>query len=275
MLHDAFSPQLVASLVSGAFGVLAGAFVTGRVQTRRQLISELNSVSSAISLCFTICNKGISLKSQQVQKLLNDYERAKAAYQDAQRQPERMFSIQADLQEFPAPAMPLGALERHLFEKLTIGGRALSAAVELIAVIELLKHAVGYRSELIEEIQRKSPMPKEALAQIYLGVPAPNNITDARFGSNVAAIYRYTEDCIFFAHLLAEDLTKYGNRLRRRGRWRGHFFLPSVPKTDWTKAEEAGLLPPKSQYQSWLSGFAERQSLFRRLRILVRADRSK
>jgi len=47
--------NLFGTLVTAAFGAFAGAYLAGRVQHKRAVVAELNSIKAALSLCFTIC----------------------------------------------------------------------------------------------------------------------------------------------------------------------------------------------------------------------------
>src|SRR4051812_17890906 len=65
--------NILGTLVTAAFGAFAGAWVASRRDTKRAIIAELNSVNAARALCFSICNKFLSLKGQHIAPLHRDY----------------------------------------------------------------------------------------------------------------------------------------------------------------------------------------------------------
>jgi hypothetical protein len=138
------------------------------------------------------------------------------------------------------PKMPTEALERYVFEKISIRGRALAAAVQLVGSIDGLANAIGNRNELIAEFRETSP--DQRLAK-YLGLRSAEGVVDERYRASVAGIFDQTNDCIFFSRILAEDLLKYGNRLRGGHLRRFRVGLPKLDGGDWSKAETSGLMP--------------------------------
>ncbi|MEA2876765.1 MAG: hypothetical protein QOF14_1961, partial [Hyphomicrobiales bacterium] len=169
---QAFAQYLPANpfgtFISAAFGTIGGAWVASRVQTKRAVVAELNSVSSALALCFTICNKAMSLKRQHVLPVRERYEQArrdfdKARIANANRGggPPLVYTLHADLETLTFPKMPTELLERQLFEKIAIRGRALAAAVDLVGVIDGLEQAIEQRNDLINEFRAAAPIPPD------------------------------------------------------------------------------------------------------------------
>ena len=72
------------------------------------------------------------------------------------------------------------------------------------------------------------------------------------------ALHAQTDDCIFFAQKLADDLFDYGTRLRRRNAWKFR-AIPKIVRGDW-KFVEKGLIPDDSLYENWLRGFPKQPS---------------
>ena len=142
-----------------------------------------------------------------------------------------------------------------IFEKTSIRGRALVAVTDLVGVIEGLRVAIEARKELSEEIRTRKDKTSADIVAFYLGTRTPNGHIDERHSTNLDAIFLQTDDCIFFSRILALDLVKYGNALRLRYLWRYWLWLPKMQDADWSTAEASGLLPPNSQYDSWLKGF--------------------
>jgi hypothetical protein len=160
--------------------------------------------------------------------------------------------------------MPNALLERQLFEKLSIRGRALAAAVDLASAIDGLDKTVKHRNDLVDEI-KKASLPQQQLIDLYFGLRTASGATDVRFPQNIAALSLQTDDCIFFSRIAAFDLFEYGKKLRRRHARRLMLGLPKLDKADWSDAERQGLIPPDKQYAEWLKGFGKRPSWRERL----------
>jgi hypothetical protein len=124
-----------------------------------------------------------------------------------------------------------------------------------LGAIESLREAIETRTALSIEIRNRTDKTDAALAALYFGAKTSEGHIDERYRSNWEAIYLYTDDSIFFARIVASDLVKYGNSLRRRHLWRYWLWLPKMQDADWTLAEKAGLLPSNSLYENWLKGF--------------------
>jgi len=270
------------TVVAAAFGAFFGAWgaqvIISRNQTKQAVIAELNSVSAALMLCFSICNRFVSLKKQHVRPLRDQYMGAKRALDDFLEaakthtgpQPP-VFEFSLDLRTITPVKVPTEMLNRSLFEKISIRGRALAAAVDLVGAIDGLDKTIRYRNDLIEEVQKGPPLSHEERAQKYFGQKTEEGIIDERFPSSVEGIYVQTDDCIFFSRILADDLFEYGMKLRNRYAWKFRLRTPKLSEADWSIAEKDGLIPPTEQYKNWLQGFKKRPTTFNRLTIWVRS----
>lgn len=257
------------TLVAGAFGAFFGAWgaqaIITRNQTKLAVITELNSVNAAFTLCVSICNKFMSLKRQHVRPMRDRYAAVCEEYVRFQKAgsphigaPTRIFELHADLQTMSPVKVPVEILERYVFENISIRGRALAAAVDLVSAIDGLDKSIKYRNDLIAEIQEAVPSP-EILISKYLGKKTADGINDERFRMNMDAIYAQTDDCIFFSRILADDLQDYGVKLKRRHAWRLLLNLPRQSCIDWSIAERANLIPTTKQYARWLRVLRKRQ----------------
>jgi hypothetical protein len=186
-----------------------------------------------------------------------------------------VFELHADLQTLTPPKMPAELLERCVFEKITIRGRALASAVDLIGAIDGLEKSIKYRNDLIAEIQKLSPVPPKLLAEKYLALKNEDGIIDEKFRASLTAIVNQTDDCIFFSQILADDLLTYGKRFRRKHSIGLRLGLPKLQQADWSVAKAHGLIPPAKLYASWLSGFKERKSPWKRFASWVSKRRQR
>ena len=273
------------TLAEGAFGALFGAWgaqaVISRGQNKQAMAAELNSVSAALALCFTITNRFASLKRQHVRDMRDRYEQARQDFEAAWNAPSpgasaqpRVIDVLADMQTITPVKVPIELLERNVFEKMSIRGRALVVTTELTGAIDGLERSIKYRNDLIAEIQQGPAPTPRALAERYFGLRNAGGRIDERFGMSIAAIFNQTDDCIFFSRILADDLSAYGRKLRRRYIWRFRSRFPKFVPADWSTAEAAGLIPPEAQYANWLRGFKKTETRLQRMVSWIRARTS-
>jgi hypothetical protein len=221
-------------------------------------------------LCISICNISIAFKRQFVAPMHEAYERVRMNYEKkltVKGEGPNTFALRADLQTLMLQKMPTEVLERYVFEKISVRGRALAAAVQLVGSIEGLANAIANRNEIIAEFRGTSP--DQRLAK-FLGLRSAEGVVDGRYRASVAGIFDQTNDCIFFSRILADDLLKYGNRLRRRHRRRFRLGLPKLDGADWSSVEAAGLMPSAELYKAWTDGFKLVPSIWQRLMIWPR-----
>jgi hypothetical protein len=254
---QSLGPFFLGTLLTAAFGAFAGAWASTRRETKRAVIAELNSIAAARMLSFSICNKYLALKKQHILPLRNEYESARQRYLEAREafakgDRTRVVELRADLKTITKIWLPTQSLERQVFEKISIRGRALAAAVDLIACIESVDKTIINRDHLVSEIQQAG---QRLTPEKYFGVPTAEGVIDERMKSNVEGLYALVDDCIFFSRKLADDLFSYGTALRRRHAWKFRLGVPKLERENWEFARKEGLLPDDAQYADWLRGF--------------------
>jgi hypothetical protein len=258
-LHQ-FSPKdgWAAAFITAGLGAFAGGWIASRAFTKRAVVAELNALSAIQTLCFSICNRFLALKSQHVLAMKQRYDQLQQEHAEILSSPQgppRQFVFQADFQTLTPLRLPIGELQKMVFEKTSIRGRALVALVDLASTIEGLNEAIESRTALSTEIRDRKNKTDDELAALYFGRRMANGHIDERYRTNLEAIYNQTDDCIFFSKILATDVVKYGNRLRRRHMWRFWLGLPKMQDADWPEAKDSGLLPQDFMYEKWLRGF--------------------
>jgi hypothetical protein len=267
-----FPDYWLGTLAAAAFGAFAGAWINNRIQTKKAIIEELNAVRAALVLCFSISNRFMSLKRQHVRPMRNRYVQARQEHDGFKERarthrgpPPLVYDFHADLQTITPVIVPIQVLERYVFEKVSVRGRALAAAVDLVGAIDGLDKSIKYRNDLIAEIHKESPVQPDLLMERYFGLRNANGVADERFKAGVEAIYNQTDDCIFFSRILADDLLTYGNRLRQKNAWKYRLGIPKLKGADWSTAERQGLFPANEAYASWLGGFPARPTRWQRV----------
>lgn len=261
--------NLFRTLVASAFGTFAGAWIASRAQTKKAIVAELNALAAADMLAIQIANTHVALKRQHVKPIYEMYEQMKGDYKAYQKSKAKggakvAFSCSAELKSLSPLKTPIDSLEKLILEKVSIRGRGLAAVFELAASIDVLRIIVEGRNALIQEFQTSTKTDHQKL-EMLLGLRTSAGVVDERFRTNVEALLLKTNDCIFFARILSDDLHKYGRILYKRYRWRFRLkrFLPE--QVDWSPAALNGLLPDESDYQAWLRGFKQRPSRWRKL----------
>jgi hypothetical protein len=253
------------TFITAAFGAFAGAFAASRAHNKRTVVAELNAVNAAHELSVAIANLFLGLKRQHVVPLKEEFERIKAAYGNYQTMRQnglpvtKSFQFTADLRSLSVLATPHAALEKMIFEKTLVRGRALAALVTLVGAIDGLSIAIKARNEMVEDRRTAKWNDRERL-EFFLGLRTDTGVQDERFPTNIAGIVAQTDDCIFFARILATDLARYSNKLMRT---EGRFYrlrVPAIAETDWSYPERMGLLPKDAAYENWLRGFPQRQA---------------
>jgi hypothetical protein len=162
-----------------------------------------------------------------------------------------------------------------IFEKTLARGRALAALVSLVGAIDGLGLSIKARNEMVAE--RRSATAQwsdQEKLDFFLGLRTAAGIVDERFPTNIAAITAQTDDCIFFAKILASDLARYSNELKRREGWSYRLRVRKIAQTDWSYAEKIGLLPKDTDYEKWLRGFPPPPTIWQRFLALFRSKQS-
>ena len=128
----------------------------------------LSAVCAALVLCYSVSNRFISLKCQHVRPMRDRYVQARQEYDEFKERsrthkgpPPLVYNFQADLQTITPVIAPIQVLERYVFEKISLRGRALAAAVDLVGAIDGLEKAIAYRNNLIAEVRKEGPVQAE------------------------------------------------------------------------------------------------------------------
>jgi hypothetical protein len=219
LLHQ-YAPQNGwGMLVTADFGAFTGGWIASRAFTKRAVVAELNALSAAQTVCFAICNRFAGLKRQLVLPMKQRFDKVQSEHKKFLNMPKatrEAFTFAADFQTLTPLITPAEALQKMIFEKTSIRGRALVAGVDHVAIIESPRLTIEARTELSSEIRNRKDKTDADIAALYLGIKTSDGHIDERYRTNLEAIYLQTDDCIFFSRTLASDLVTYGNSLRRR-----------------------------------------------------------
>jgi hypothetical protein len=258
------TPASARTIVTAAFGAFIGAWLTSRSQEKRRVVEELKALHAAFSLCFSITSRAIALK-RLVRPMKERHDRAVDTYEEQQQRQDGLPEVKLDLQILSQLKFPGELLEKIVFEKCSVGPKALASAIALTAAIDDLRHSIEFRNALVSEFREKGDeMTALGNIRIYVGAYAAG-LVDNRFRANMMALTTQTDDCIFFSIMLAEELLRYENRLYVRNMFKYRLGMSELLPIDWTAAREEKLIPDEARYPSWTLAFPRRVSTWKRL----------
>jgi hypothetical protein len=257
-------PEIARSLLSAAIGVVFGAWVASRAQTKRTIVAELHALRTAHALCFSIANKSLALKKQHLRPLKNAFDAAAAGHEAYVANPAGVFALQIDLRTISQIDFPASALEKTLLDKCFLGSEGIATLVAVNDAVHDLKLSLALRNELTDDFRKHPPINHEQRLARYFGL-AVDHQRDERIRDNVGALYAQVDDCIFFARRLSDHILSSENKLRRKNRWKYRLPGKRLKPAIWARAEQDGLLPLDSDYVNWTSGFVKDPTIFGRL----------
>lgn len=252
--------------LAGAFaGAIAAQRIGDRNKQRDALLHEIRSINAAVTLSFSVCNSGLSLKKQYVKDIRDKYVAQKAEVQEFHRrrrageqQPDEVFEFRADLRTLQMPTVPIDLLQQLVLEKISVTGRPLALIATLSGSINSLRQVLEKRSSLVEgfkTIPQKDQ--NRVMPALYFGLPFGDGHVSEEFPDTVEALYRVTDDVIFFSDLLLKDLVKHGERVLTAYKKIAKLKSEKISKIDLSAARAQGLMPDHDQYEDWLNGFRD------------------
>lgn len=264
---DAYSfwlsiPGPVQGFLLTVSGALAGAWVTSRKERRKEAKAELRAIGAALALLFTVMNQYINLKRQHVKAVGRRYGELQAAHGMLPSSRQAVLQITFDLQSFSPFLVPVQHLEKVIFENLSPSARIFAGMCALSGEVFALKHSLEQRDSLIAEFKNNPNWSAQKKAELYLGLRDQHGHIDERFKTNVRAIVDQTDNCIWFAKFVAENLVIYGNDVLKKNR----LLFMGVRKfknANWSAVADD--IPKDQKFAGWLRGFVDRPSLLSRM----------
>lgn len=258
-LNSAFISAFLSALAGAGLGVWGAQRLAERAARRRELLDALRQANALIVLAATISNQALSVKKQHVAPLSTTYF---AERKDAELTneillrggtPDGKVNFKAEMVHITPLTVPIDALKSLTYSAQLMPGRALALVAMVEQSLTELSHAIGVRSEQIELFKNKD-MSIELFVQTYFGLKRRDGNTDSMYHDSMVAVTQYTDDVAFFAAELADELQTHAGRVREK--------LLKLTKdagkantVDFSGARESGLMPPRENYESWLSGF--------------------
>lgn len=260
--------QFISAALGALFGAAGGAYAAQKIaeksRKRRELLQEVRNSNAAIELAQAICSTYLNLKEQHVRGMKESYDAQKAAVHAHHQGLEEgtipagtQLDVGVDLNSLANPPVRADRLEDMVLGKLSVSARPRVMMAMLAQSIAQLADCMAQRNRLIASYKAVPGPVNSAKIAFLFGLPR-GDVIDTTFGDAVEALYKQTDDCIFFSRTLASDLTRHGVRARKdfTRRFRGE--VPVVTKILWDEPERKGLFPPEKNYSTWLTGFRSR-----------------
>jgi hypothetical protein len=253
--------------VSKSFHELKDAKAWARLMPRP---TQYRAIRKRTSMCKTF----LSQKHDIVTPLYDRYKQARQHYDEIQKgSPLPVRALLTDLQTITPAKVPVELLERHVFEKISIQGKALIVMADLILSIDSLDKSFKLRNDLIEKYERTNFNSDQEKIEVYLGRRMRNGVLDERFRGNMEHMHTQIDNCIFFSRLLCDDLFEYathiGNKNKRSYRLSFRKFEPH----NWSIAEKSGLFPSNELFANYLKMFKKGETKLDRLDAWMRTPR--
>jgi len=213
-------------------------------------MKEVRAAHAASTLAYSaIADVVINVKKQNVKPLCDTYEAQRAEFIEwmKNRKQDEEIPFPADMETMDIVRVPMEALQRILFERISTPTRALSLVAVLDRTIQGLNNYIKLRNELCNDFRKTGVHPA-----IFYGLPLPNG-RDDRYRSTLKAIRNYIDDVIHFSIMLGNDLVKYANAERAKLPSRRQALVPTIANADFSKA--ADMLPDPANYRDWETMF--------------------
>ena len=258
-LDSAFVSAFLSSLAGAGLGVWGAQRLAERSSRRKELLDGLRQANALVVLAATIANQALSVKKQHIAPLSKRYFEDKEAAEAANDvllqggRPEKVIHFQAEMLKITPLTVPVEALKNLTYSTQLMPGRALALVAMVEQSLTELSYAIGVRSEQIE-LFKGQDMPLELFVQSYFGLKRRDGNIDSLFHDSMVAVTQYIDDVAFFGSELADELQGHAARIRQR-LLKLSKEAPKATTADFSGPRESGLMPPRENYESWLSGF--------------------
>ena len=257
-----FNSNFTAALAGAFAGAIAAQRIGDRAKQRDILLQEIRTINAAITISFTVCNAGISLKKQYIKDMYEKYIAKKSDLEEFLKKREtgeiprnQPFEFQADFRSLQMPQVPIETLRAQVYENISVTGRPLALVGALSGAIDSLADTINKRNALIEQFRALGAAGEAQLPAFYFGLPYGPGHVSTEYLDTVESMYTLTDDVIFFSELLGKDLMEHGNNILNQYRKIAKVKKEKISELDFEKAYENGLMPNKNNYADWLKAF--------------------
>jgi hypothetical protein len=270
-VRDFFNSTFFTAIAGSFAGAVGGAYAAQRIVARNkerdELLTEIRNTSAATVVAFDVCNLFVTIKQQHVKPLKDTFDGQKAELHRfrtkrhlGQIPPDTAFPFTADLRSLFLTPFPVDTLQKLVFERLSLDERRPLMLISAIGeTVHGLNTSVDNRNRLVAAYKATHFADNELL-YLYFGLPhGATRIINEEYPSLIYAIYRHTDDGIFFSKLLCEDLFKHNVELVNRFKKEFKTSAPTIiDRPDFTKPLKADLMPNDADYADWFTLFEKR-----------------
>jgi hypothetical protein len=256
-INSSFISAFLSALAGAGLGVWGAQKLAERAARLRELLDTLRQANAVVVLASTVANQALSIKQQHVRPLTIRYfaDRDLAIDSFAKLRAGTLsgpMSFQAELTKISPTIFPIEALKNLIFSAQLMPGRAMALVSMVEISIAELHGSISLRSEIID-VFHSTKLPEVQYCQDYFGLKRDDGNSNCMYHDSMVAIGHYTDDIAFFSAELAEELQQHAARTRTKLL----SFRKDAPKAssvDFSESRESGLMPPRDNYASWLSG---------------------
>lgn len=258
VLDEPWFISVVAAALATWMGARAAEKTSIKNSKREAALTEIRDINHAIMVSYSVGNTMLVFKKQLILSLVHEYfEGRRKFFHDVEnsRVPDvdeerRVISVKSNLVYIDAPVLPLDSLDNLIFNKISSGSRCLAATIQLREFYNNLTSAIQTRRNIIEN--RSSKLTPYG----YYGFPH-QGVVDSRYHDSIVGMRNYVDDLIFFSTIICEDLMVNGNAAAKTFKKEHGKGAPLIDRVNFEMAYFEGLVPFRSGYRSWLSGFGE------------------
>lgn len=245
--------SLVSSLTGTFVGAVSAYLLTARNENEKLKLQEDTAITRAFQAATSIMNSVLNFKEQivlpKVKELAHLTETVESKFAEPGTRPVIIpLDIHQLLLSHPVLNLAAHRIDFKIQNVYSIVGRPVQCADEVRRSSEMLDSIINSMNLLIEDFS-KSELADEDRIFLMLGLMQgkENRKTDERFRSTIDNLRKVTDDILFFAHLLAQDLEHHQTAWRKRNHLRKRSRLRLADLGD-----KAALLPNLKEYESWL-----------------------
>lgn len=257
-LNSAFISSFLSALAGAGFGVLGAQRLAERATRRKELLDALRQTNALIVLVATITNQALRIKKQHVAPLSTDYfhERKKAeAVNESYLYKNQTGNIEFtfNMLRIPPFEMPIDILKNLSDSTQLMTGKSLALILMVEQSFVGMSHSIKFRTEQIERFKSQD-LSTIISIQNYFGLIRRDGCIDSLYHDSIVNVRDYTDDVIFFSVELVEELQAHANNIHKK-LLKLTLDAGKVNTVDYSLPRQSGLIPPKENYDGWLSGF--------------------
>jgi hypothetical protein len=280
-----FITAVVGSLAGAFGGAWAAQRIAERSKLREELVKEIRNTNAAASMLHGIANAHLGLKKQLVKPMYDAYSEEQSRHSQFLRAknagtvpPQQKFDVNLDLQTIKPLYSPTEAIQKLIFNEISLTGAAPFVAQVLFAAIQSLAELLSDRNRLVEDWKANPP---PDLVTSYLGL-SREGMVDHRYKTSIEGMYAQTDNIIAFSIMVGDALFEHAKAKRDTLRKQFHIEGPSLAKWGFSRFND--FLPPPEEFTNFANMFdAEKrppvvklrlhQRLWQKLKVTARQSR--